>query len=488
MYRWRGGTGSLRIKALIIIGLLYFFAVNLIALHQTLAQRPRPEDVAEMLLPLLGAQLAPVELALLQKAAANSLRRNLWQYTSMLEGFARPVGATKQATTAAELFDYVQADAAAATVPDYGNPEQVLQLLRELSPQLAKTVGQNNYLTDRLDRPARQAAGLGELSRRRYNKRFRALRHLEKKLQQLVATDQLRRLQMVSKHGFAHDISYADFSHDLFSAAFIAYYTARCNVRSEFTNQSQQRPYDTVADMLFRHCRDGQPQASALRRWVMGAAPPDGTPPSPTPAWWAIAQVYAAPQVLAELPDEQKGQLLGRWMALLQELAEVLRQIWVANTFRRSSMVVKKGDDSSTWNITAGAWNKARDNWLNLLYALGMEFVLDEVCPGKVLRLMAGDVVFWHQQTGGKLDPNTAVWAELPLPWEVLSGTVPCTRATVAAACARAGLQSAKSGWLAPRPHQIVPFRPTPELVHGVSVSNPYLALILRKNKVFSGS
>ncbi|GAA4351011.1 hypothetical protein GCM10023185_09320 [Hymenobacter saemangeumensis] len=438
-----------------------------------------------MLLPLLEQHLTPPELATLKRAAGNSLRRNAWHYTSMMEDFARPAGANKQAAKAAELLEYPLPAASDASIADYADPEQVRLLLQELSPRLAKNMGHNNYLTDRLDRKARQAAGLGDLSRRQYNKRFRALRHLEEKLQQLVFTSQQHQLQMVSKHGFAHEIAYEDFSRDLFSAAFIAYYTARCNLRSEFTNQSQERPFNTVADMLFRRCRDGQPPVSALRRWVTGALPPTGS--SPAPAWWAIAQVYPAPQVLAQLSDEQKGELLGRWTALLQELADVLRHTWAANTFRRDSMVVKRGDDSSTWNITAGAWNKARDNWINLLYALGMEFVLEDLCPGKVLRLMAADVVAWHQQTGGQLDPNTLVWADLPLPWEVLNGTATCTRETVAAACARAGLNAAKSGWLAPRPHQVVPFRPTPELVHGVSVSNPYLALVLRKNKVFSG-
>jgi hypothetical protein len=462
--------------------------MDLTALHQTLGQRRRPEDVAEMLLPILQDYLTPSESSTLEKAAANSLRRNFWQYTSMLEEFAQPVGAGKQASKTAELFNYPLPGALDAPAPDYGDPEQVQQLLQALSPRLAKHIGHNNYLTDRLDRQARQAAGLGDLSRRRYNKRFRVLRHLEEKLQQLVFANQQHRLQMVSKHGFAHELSYEDFSQDLFSAAFIAYYTARCNLRSEFTNQSQDRPYDTVADMLFRRCRDGQPQPSALRRRVTSEALAVDSGPPPALAWWAIAHVYAAPQVLAQLPDEQKGRLLGRWTALLQEIAEVLRQVWAANTFQRDSMVVKQGDDSTMWNVTAGAWNKARDNWINLLYALGMEFVLDDLCPGKVLRLMAADVVFWHRQTGSKLDPNTTVWAELPLPWEVLNGTAQCTHTTVALACSRAGLDPAKSGWLAPRPHQIVPFRPTPELVNGVSISNPYFALILRKNKVFSGN
>jgi hypothetical protein len=116
-----------------------------------------------------------------------------------------------------------------------------------------------------------------------------------------------------------------------------------------------------------------------------------------------------------------------------------------------------------------------------------MEFVLEDKCPGKVLRLMAADVVQWHQQVGGQFDPNTTVWATLPLPWEVLSDTAACTRTMVEAACQQAQLDPVKSGWLAPREHTVVAFRPTPELVHGVSVSSPYLANLLRKNKVYSG-
>lgn len=179
--------------------------------------------------------------------------------------------------------------------------------------------------------------------------------------------------------------------------------------------------------------------------------------------------------------------LLGRWTTLLLDLASYLQKIWSANTFRRDTMIVKQGDDSSTWNIAAGAWNKARDNWINLLYALGMEEVLNNKCPGKVLRLMAADVVHWHQQVGGMLDPNTLVWSALPLPWEVLQGTATCTLMTVKDACRRARLDPAKSGWLAPRVHGVVPFRPTPELVHGVSISSPYLAQLLRQHKIFSG-
>jgi hypothetical protein len=116
-----------------------------------------------------------------------------------------------------------------------------------------------------------------------------------------------------------------------------------------------------------------------------------------------------------------------------------------------------------------------------------MEFVLEEMCFGKVLRLMAADVVAWHRSAGQGLDPNTQIWAALPLPWEVFAGTATCTRAQVATACQRANLDPEKSSWLAPRPHSVVTFRPTPELVHGVSVANPYLAAVLKRHRYFSG-
>jgi hypothetical protein len=54
-------------------------------------------------------------------------------------------------------------------------------------------------------------------------------------------------------------------------------------------------------------------------------------------------------------------------------------------------------------------------------------------------------------------------------------------------ACKKAGLDPEKSGWTAPRPHGVAPFRPTPELVHGVSIGNPFLATVLKRHHYFSG-
>jgi hypothetical protein len=76
---------------------------------------------------------------------------------------------------------------------------------------------------------------------------------------------------------------------------------------------------------------------------------------------------------------------------------------------------------------------------------------------------------------------------ELPLPWEVFSGRALCTKTMVVQACRKAGIDAEKSGWIAPRITGVVSFTPTPELVHGVSISNPFLAKVLRQHHYFSG-
>ncbi|SHK53800.1 hypothetical protein SAMN02745163_03999 [Clostridium cavendishii DSM 21758] len=42
-------------------------------------------------------------------------------------------------------------------------------------------------------------------------------------------------------------------------------------------------------------------------------------------------------------------------------------------------------------------------------YSLGTEEIVENICFGKVLRLMAADVAYWHQISGGDLDVDTMV-------------------------------------------------------------------------------
>lgn len=428
-------------------------------LYQSLHQRKRPEDIAQLILEQLDAQLDKKQRAILQKAARGSLKQQVWAYTSLLQDFAQPVGLARQVATAGQLFD----------VPPLpknqcADPLAVEHYLRQISQHIRKEVGQNDFQEHRLNHAARAAAGM-EISRRRYNKLFRMLTRMETKLQTLIREGKKLDLTKVGKSGFASKLPWETFAADEKSACFIAYYTARCNLRSAFTISGQQKPYDEIADLLFSLCRDGG-----------------------TAHWWAIAHVYPSQEVLSHLHDEQMGDLLGKWFTVLQEIAVLLEETWEKSRIKRETMVVHKGNDSSTWNIMAGAWNRARDHWVALVSALGMETILEELCPGKVLRLMAADVVAWHYRAGGKLDPNTAVWSDLPLPWEVLTGKARCTRQQIEEACRRHGLHPETSGWTAPRPRKAVaPFQATPELVHGITVGNPYLATFLRKAGFFSG-
>ncbi len=452
--------------------------LNLETLYESLRLRKRPEDIAVLIKEVLQGDLNAKEMRLLDKAASGALRNQVWQYTSMLEAFADVSGAQVQVSRAMQLFKTDGANDMSA----YDDPLVVEAFLAKVSAVIHKNPGYSDYKTDRLNREERMAAGL-DISRRRYNKLFRCLRHLDKKLHTMLRGHRKSLFQRIGKHGFAEDITREDFMKDVNSACFIAYYTARCNLRSEFTVSGQQRAFDEIADMLLQRCLYEPVDASWWDIMPAKRQPRQ----QDTANWPAIAMVYPDQQVLRKLSPEQQGFLLGKWTTLLQQVATFLEELWQTNAFDRQSMVVRSGNDSTTWNNTANAWNKARDGWMSLIYALGMEFILEEMCFGKVMRLIAGDVAEWHHMEGHKGDPNLSVWNQLPLPWEVFSGKTTCNRERVAATCKAAGLDPERSGWIAPRVHHPVPFLPTPELVHGVTVSNPYLATILKQHKYFSG-
>ncbi|MEM9218978.1 MAG: hypothetical protein AAGD25_32175 [Cyanobacteria bacterium P01_F01_bin.150] len=429
-------------------------------LYLSVNQRRRPEDVADQIVECLKDDLNRSEKSCLQQAAKGSLRQSFFSYTSMLQDFATPIGLQRQVSKAMDLFT----TAYPLETQACDHPDAVEQFIRHISQEIHKSFGSNDFKADRLNRQARAECGM-EISKRRYNKLFRHLTRMEAKLNKLIGELKKLMFTKVGKSGLAYMLSQEDFSKDRDSACFIAYYVARSNLRSEFTIYGQQRPYDKIADMLFQRCRNN------------GSA-----------NWWAIAHVYPQQEVLAQLSDRQKGELLGQWYEILEEIAQLLKSVWDGSNINRSTMIVRRGNDSSTWNNTASAWNTARSNWIALLYAMGAEKILQSICFGKVLRLMAADVVAWHHSTGGTLDPDTAVWNELPLPWEVLSGQQFCNLEMVESICRSHHVDPEKKGWTVPRPPgQPVAFTPTPELIHGVSVSNPALAKVLRGSGFFSG-
>jgi len=441
-------------------------------LHKTLRQRKRPEDVAQMIFEILESKLSSTEKNILEKATKGSLKKALFGYTSMMQEFAAVVGAEKQVKKTIEIFKLEGKE-----LIDYDDIEDIEKFIGEVSLLLNKTVGANNFVTDRLNKEQRKEKGL-DISKRNYNKKWRLLRRLERKLHTCKREVKKSEFQKVAKHGLSHKIGFDEFQKDINSACFIAYYNARCNLRSVFTNTGQERAFDEISEMLLSRCK---------RASSSDASEETKQKSSHLTNWWAISHIYTSQEVLSKLSDEQKGKLLGKWTYMLQEISYFLKEIWEYSNINRETMIVKRGDDSTTWNNTAGAWNKARDNWMNLIYSLGMEYILDEICFGKVLRLMAADVVAWHYSTGSKLDPNTQVWNKLPLPWEVFQGNESCNKKQVIEHCEKAKIDPEKSGWIAPRIHGVVAFKPTPELVHGVTVANPYLATVLKRHKYFSG-
>lgn len=433
--------------------------MSLTILYQSLFQRKRPEDIADTILTALSKDLSAHEYRLISKAAQGSLKRRFFGYTSMLQEFARPINLETQIQKTIVLFGLEKSN----TI-NYNNIGQIENFIKETSKLIGKSFGENNFIADRLNKFERKALGF-DISKRQYNKKWRLLKRLENKLLKFIREQRKSEFQQIGKHGLARRIKQKDFEQDINTACFIAYYTAKSNLRSEFTISGQQRAFDEISNVLYKRCLKHSHQSN----------------------WWAIAHVYPNAKTLGFLSDTEKGNLLGQWTKVLEDIAQLLGETWRENKFNRKTMVVQRGNDSSTWNNTANAWNKAREHWIALVYALDMEYILDNFCFGKVMRLMAADVVRWHKVTGGGLDPNTFVWNVLPLPWEVFSGKKNCTRQMIEQACVNASISPTQSGWVAPRIQQVVTFKPTPELVHGVAIACPFFATILKKKGYFSG-
>ena len=428
-------------------------------LHDTLSRRDTPETV-----------LALIQKALPEMASVGwheRIRRILQLSTKARFGWSSMSTSFHQAELPVRSLDKARELALlflGATLPEGADADALDLVVEELNALIGKVPGKSGFADDRLDRAGRAEQRL-ILSRRRYDKLFRLVGRLEQRASRLRVAQEREGLILVGKAALAPRLSVEDFGGDVRSAAFVAYYAARMKLRSEFTIQGQQRPFDETAERLLKLCEGGK-----------------------TTSWWAIAHVFPRADVLTRLTERQKGQLLGQWFDILQITSERLRQAYERTNIDLDTMTVRRGNDSSTWNLLASAFNRARDHWIALVEAMGAETLLDTVMPGKVLRLIAGDVAAWHRSTGGGIHPDTLVWRRLPKPWLVLVGEAPCGRSDIELAGQAEGIDPTLSGWSGARPRTAVAaYRPTPELVHGVAVSNPYLAGYLRQIGAFSG-
>lgn len=431
----------------------------IVNLHATLGRRDTPESVAEIVRDAIpGLRSGSWAERLKRRLGLAPHRRFGW--SSMATSFRRPDPVNRQLDKARELALLFMGE----TLPEGADAEALDAVAADLNGLIGKTPGKARFDADRLNGEARLKAGL-TLSRRRYDKLFRLAGRLERRARCLQREEEKFDLILVSKAALAPRLTVDDFAGNVPSAAFVSYYAARMKLRSEFTIGGQQRPFDDFAALLLGLCEKSE-----------------------SASWWAIAHVFPRADVLARLTDDQKGRLLGQWFDILQVAAERLGEAQAKTNIDMETMIVRRGNDSSTWNLLAGAFNRAREQWIALLESMGTDAMLDSMMPGKVLRLMAGDVAAWHRSTGGGIHPDTLVWRRLPPPWSVLRGEAECSRAHIEVACDAERIDPEKTGWSRARARTAVAeFRPTPELVHGVSVNNPYLAAYLRRAGVFSG-
>lgn len=430
------------------------------ALYESLSGRPWPEAILDSVAQLPAVQSAVPQLG--QRARMLTRGWGFWGYSSMPEKFDAPVAPVRLARhlTGRAEFPHL-------TDGDFADPAVLRGLIAAVRQELGVgfvSAGSQAVWSDRLNRRQRRDVEC-RYPRRQYNRVARMVLILEEETAGYERQLLLFQAGRVAKTVFATRLSREEFRRDELTAGLVAYMTANLGRRSLFAAGKQARAYDTVADQLHE----------ALRRHE-GAN------------WFALAHVHPAPEVLEHIEPERLALLLGHALETMRVSGLELRRVVRETDPDLVRMVVRRGQDSSTWNACAGAWNKARQVWLACVTALGRQDALDAFMPGKVMRLMAADVASWHRASGGDVDPDTRVWARLPKPWEVLFGAATCTRDTVEAVCREEGVDPFATGWSRPRALTAVEsWRPTPETVHGVAVADPLLAGWLRRIGVFSG-
>jgi hypothetical protein len=430
-------------------------------LYRSIAERWRPDDVASLLLDEKGPfAWSDAARAMLRKAGRGSYRGTMYWERYGARGFA---------THTVSLGVLQRLPILAGEVWE-GPPEQQIGKAADVLRHYLRVAPDKgaSFRWDRMNHVQRKAAGL-TISRRQYHKAFRVLRALLRKRVRIEERGAMVRMLQLAKSGLAMTIAPdALLAHPL-AMAFVAYYVARRQRQSVFTNKKQSRAWDEVSDMLFAALKE----ASDLESNV---------------PWAAVALAVPIPQVLNACSEANRLALLISVYAEMLRCAVTLDALWGTLNVNPKTMIVKRGMNSSDWNAAAGAWNQLRSAWITMLHATGRSADLESFCPGKAMRLMAADVAFWHRVSGGDVDPNTKLFAILPRPWEVVLGKVGCTATDVREAHLRMGLDPAETGWLTLPPQQApVATEPTPALVHGVAVSNPELADLLTRAGWFSG-
>lgn len=406
-----------------------------------------PEQVAALLLQWREEKFTDETKTMLKTMAAKV------RGSSMQDHFTSAADLKAQIIVAHRLFPRFK-------LPVSDDSEQIEAYLGKVAAKLR--IGSRDF-AHRPNRKRRKKLKVAE-GHRAYNKRLRFYFRMRGKYRRWLRNREIFMLGQISKTRLARFIAEKDFMRDEATASFIAYFTATLARRSLFTFGPQPKAYDKIADALLR-------ELDAKKT-----------------SWFAVAHVLDRPEIFAKLIDKQRGRIMGRWYSIMQSSSVILDGLASSQEIDTENLIVRSGNDSSTWNLAAGAFNKARDGWIGAIHASGLTGIFKSFLPPKCLRLMAADVVRMHQhyRTGedDPLEKDTLVWRELPRPWNVVLGKARCTLRMIEKAIKKHGIEG--KGWLGPRKKAVAEVTPTPELVHGVIVSSPELATTLKKAGYFS--
>lgn len=453
-------------------------------LYTGLAGRPAPQDVAETIL-----QVPDVEMPATVRGQLEGLAQSRSVY--MGDTFPKHSGLQRPAESAEKLVGQVaeKLNREPLWAPDGQDPnalrawiDEALALLgfadREPQPTHRTPPPSGFERSPWGSRPSPRGDRLGHadfrerlssaecdprVPRRLYRHAVRAVLHLQQRAEVFAARKDLEYVTRFAKSRLAGDITFDGFSADVPTALFVAYYTSRLTMRTMFAS-SQVRPMDELAEQLLG--------------WAMGSA---------TCRYDVLAHVLTRQSILSQLSDRQLQDLGDKYWTALTAASRCLEKAWDPNR-DRSEMVVRRGDDSTTWNLASRAFNQARTGLLNLQLA-GVEnpFGAPDVLPGKVPALVASDIAAAHMLSGELQHGDVTVWAELPLPWEVVLYGVRCPVALVEQTCEMYAVDP-RVGWTHPyRQEQLEAVEAAPNLVHGVAVNDPVIAAALHESGWFGG-
>lgn len=311
-------------------------------------------------------------------------------------------------------------------------------------------------------------AELPGVSKKLYKAAVRSVLHLEERVATLLDVRRMESNVQFAKARLAPSIPRQGFEASPYTAAFVAYYTARLGARTLFSAAGQDRPMDDVAEHLLQQ------------------ALPEGN-------FATLSKVITHRAIVRRLSGDEVIELERLYLDRIDTAAYDLARLFDHSRDRRE-MIVRRGDDSSTWNAASRAFNQARTGLLNLAPfvqevrgAVGPVFGIDYL-PGKAPALIAADVANYLYE--GELHADLQVWDQLPLPWQALpGGSATCTVEDVQHVCASLGIDADTTGWTMPyRQDRIETARPAQDLVHGIAVhADPALVEELRKAGLFAG-